>query len=136
MWSQYNLIEQVRYNQKRVDTYSQYRIRRRIFRAWKAYFRIQLKVRGAQRKRCAFICQTTFVSWKDTAKKQRALRWITYNNWKAYPRLIMQGPFQSELLNYFIVSFLNSYCLQKITCIHQIFLFSNCYCHLLVLNCY
>ena len=33
---------------------------------------------------------------KETAQKQHSLRLLTYNNWKGYARLLMQGPFQSK----------------------------------------
>ena len=113
---------QIRYNQKRVDNFSKMRIRRMIFRAWKGYFRIQLKIRDARRKRCVDLTQMAFNDWyimvyvciyicvyngdhsrcavsprrKETAQKQHSLRLLTYNNWKGYARLLMQGPFQSK----------------------------------------
>ena len=54
---------QIRYNQKRVDNFSKMRIRRMIFRAWKGYFRIQLKIRDARRKRCVDLTQMAFNDW-------------------------------------------------------------------------
>lgn len=86
---------EIRYNQKRVDNFSQNRIRRMIFRGWKAYFKIQLKVKNAVRKRCAQLAQSAFFAWRGAAKKQRVLRWNVYDSWKGYARLMLYNPFYS-----------------------------------------
>jgi len=86
---------EIRYNQKRVDNFSRNRIRRMIFRGWKAYFKIQLKVKSAVRKRCAQLAQSAFFAWRGAAKKQRVLRWNVYDSWKGYARLMLYNPFYS-----------------------------------------
>jgi len=67
-----------------------------IFRGWKAYFKIQIKVKNAIRRRYAQLAQSAFSEWRGAAKKQRVLRWNVYDSWKGYARLMLYNPFYCE----------------------------------------
>ncbi len=94
---------EVRYNQKRVDNFSRIRCERSIFKAWKAYFSIQLKVKRSYQKKLSQFISRVFHAWKGISNHQRRLRKITHENWTGYSNLMVSKPFRGKKLYYFTV---------------------------------
>jgi hypothetical protein len=71
-------ILQVKYNQKRVDNFSRMRYQRTVFRAWKAYFLIQFKVKRKYQAKLTQFVRSAFVAWAGVSHTQHRLRLTTY----------------------------------------------------------
>jgi hypothetical protein len=69
---------QVKYNQKRVDNFSRMRYQRTVFRAWKAYFLIQFKVKRKYQAKLTQFVRSAFVAWAGVSHTQHRLRLTTY----------------------------------------------------------
>jgi hypothetical protein len=69
---------QVKYNQKRVDNFSRIRYQRAVFRAWKAYFMIQYKVKRKYQAKLTQFVRGMFFAWAEVSHTQHRLRLSTY----------------------------------------------------------
>ena len=87
---------EVKYNQKRVNNFGRVRLLKTIFKAWKAYFSIQYKVKLKFRSKVAQLVSTVFRGWKESAANQHRMRLTVYENWKGYSRLMVYGPFHGK----------------------------------------
>ena len=83
----------MKYNQKLVDNFRSSVCKRTIFKAWQAYFGIQLKVKSMYQRKISIFLYDLFLAWAEVSHKQHKIRLITYENWKDYARVMMTKPF-------------------------------------------
>lgn len=88
---------EVRYNQKQVDYFTQIRIEKLVFGAWKLFFAKQKKVKVFRIKLLTKRVMQIVGAWRELSKYYRSLRRLAYENWVGYARLIMSGPFSGRL---------------------------------------
>lgn len=86
---------EIRYNQKRIDTFAQHRILRYVFKPWASFFRLQSSVKNCYQRQIANFVKANFMALVTRTKEQRRLRENTIANWKSYARIITQGPFDA-----------------------------------------
>jgi len=86
---------EVRYNQKQVNYFTQIRIEKLVFAAWKIFFARQKKVKVFRIKLLSRRILQIIRSWRQLSKYYRSLRKLTFENWIGYARLIMSGPFSA-----------------------------------------
>ncbi len=64
-----------------------------VYRAWKAYFVIQYKVKQMYRAKVAQLMVAVFNGWRRESRHQHQLRGTVMDNWKGYARLMVYNPF-------------------------------------------
>ena len=84
---------EVRYNQKQVNYFTQIRIEKLVFGAWKFFFSKQKKVKVFRITLLTKRISKIVTAWRTVASYYRSLRKQVYGNWVGYARLIMSGPF-------------------------------------------
>ncbi len=101
---------EVRYNQKQVNYFTQIRIEKLVFWAWKIFFAKQKKVKVFRIKLLTKRVMQIVGAWRELSKYYRSLRKLAYENWVGYARLIMSGPFSGKSFIDVPILFLSLFC--------------------------
>jgi hypothetical protein len=86
---------EIRYNQKRIDTFAKHRLLRYVYKPWSEYFKLQSNVRKCYQRQVALFVRNNFHALRARCQVQRRLREETVSTWRSYSRVMTQKPFQA-----------------------------------------
>ena len=86
---------EIRYNQKRIDTFAKHRLLKFVYKPWSEYFKLQSNVRKCYQRQVALFVKNNFYALRERCKIQRRLRDETVSTWRSYSRVMTQKPFQA-----------------------------------------
>lgn len=86
---------EIRYNQKRVNTFARRRGLAYVWFPWSQFFRIEKAVKKSVQRQVARFVQENFIGMKAVLTEQRRLRKLTVSSWKEYGNLMTRKPFDA-----------------------------------------
>jgi hypothetical protein len=82
---------EIRYNQKRVNTFARKRAIAYVWYPWSQFFRIEKAVKKSVQRQVARFVHENFLGMKQVIQEQRRLRKLTISSWKEYANLMVNS---------------------------------------------
>ena len=80
---------EIRYNQKRVNTFARKRAIAYVWYPWSQFFRMEKAVKKSMQRQVARFVKENFLGMKQVIQEQRRLRNLTVSSWKEYANLMV-----------------------------------------------
>ena len=86
---------EIRYNQKRIDTFARHRILKFVLKPWMLFNKMRCRVKQLKQRQLGMFIRRTFICFREVTREQHRLREMTLTNWRAYARIMTEKPFEA-----------------------------------------